>query len=63
MFWSAEDWFCQQHLFPWSSFSFGSVWLVRWRYISPGLSLVSGERSEDERENEHRSFISAFMPT
>ena len=41
VFWNAGDWFCQQHLFLWSSFSFGSVWLVRWRYISPGLSLVS----------------------
>ena len=46
VFWSARDWFCQQHLFPWSSFSFGSVWLVRRRYISPGLSLAC----ERERE-------------
>ena len=45
MFWSAGDWFCQQHSFPWSSFSFGSVWLVRRRYISPDLSLVSVERA------------------
>ena len=40
VFWSAGDWFCQQYLFPWSSFSFGSVWLVRRRYISPDLSLA-----------------------
>ena len=46
MFWSAGDWFCQQHLFPWSSFSFGSVWLVRRRYISPGLSLARGRERE-----------------
>jgi len=46
VFWSAGVWFCQQHLFPWSSFSFGSVWFVRRRYISPGLSLASERVSE-----------------
>ena len=51
--------FCQQHLFPWSSFSFGSVWLFRWRYIYPSLSLASGVH---ERVREYRSFISAFHP-
>ena len=46
VFESAGDWSCQQHLSPWSSFSFGSVWLVRRRYISPDLSLASGAERE-----------------
>ena len=35
--------FCQLHVFPWSLFSFGSVWLLslRRRDIFPSLSLAS----------------------
>ena len=60
VFWSAGDWFRQQHLFPWSSFSFESVWLVRQRYISPGLSLARGERESEHPSSPHFCPLSAF---
>ena len=60
MFESAGDLFCQQHLFPWSSFSFGSVWFVGRGYISPDLSLASGA---DERVCQRVSILHLHIST